>query len=289
MFDRPRRAHRATRAAAILACLGPTLLCLGGVSGATPAAASKPAPKPKPSPIPPPAATTTALPSTQQVLRRIDDLYRSKSSHSAVTMRVIKRRRSRTLTLEMWTQGQDNALIVIRKPPREAGTATLKTKTELYNYAPRADRLIRIPSGLLSSSWMGSHFSNDDLVRETSWAQDYTTKLSWDQVAGSRQLKATMVPKPGAPVVYTRVLFWMNARHYTPIRTEFYDRGKLIRTMRYDQVKRVAGRYIPHRMILQPAKRPEERTELIYETFAFDMALPRGLFSKRGLRRAAKR
>lgn len=234
-------------------------------------------------------AADAPLPTTKQVLQRLDDLYRSKSSHATMTMKVVKRRRTRSLTMEMWTRGQEQALIVIRKPAREAGTATLKNKEELYNYAPRADRLIRIPSGLLGSSWMGSHFSNDDLVRDTSWDKDYTTQLSWKDDAGSRRLLAMMKPKPGAPVVYTQVRFYMHPKHYTPIRSEFYDRGKLIRTMTYDQVKIISGRRIPHRMVLTPAKKPKERTEMIYERFELDINVPASKFSKRGLRRAAKR
>ncbi|MCO4763114.1 MAG: outer membrane lipoprotein-sorting protein [Myxococcales bacterium] len=234
-------------------------------------------------------AADAPLPTVKTVVQKLDDLYRSKTSKATMTMKVVKRRRTRALTMEMWTRGQDQALIVIRKPAREAGTATLKNKDELYNYAPRADRLIRIPSGLLGSSWMGSHFSNDDLVRETSWDRDYATKLSWQTDGGKRALLATMTPKPGAPVVYTKVLFFMDAKHFTPVRTEFYDRKKLIRTMRYEDVRVVAGRRIPHRMILQPAKKPKERTEMIYEQLQLDVPVPASTFTKRGLRRAAKR
>ncbi len=234
-------------------------------------------------------AAAPALPTVKQVVQQLDDLYRSKSSQATMTMKVVKRRGTRSLTMEMWTVGQDKALIVIRKPAREAGTATLRNKDGLYNYAPRADRLIRIPSGLLSSSWMGSHFSNDDLVRETSWDRDYSTKLSWATEGGKRVLRASMIPKPGAPVVYTEVRSIMDATRYFPIRTEYYDRGKLIRTMRFEDVKTVSGRHIPHRMILVPAKRPKERTEMIYESLKLDVSVPAATFTKRGLRRAAKR
>ncbi len=234
-------------------------------------------------------AAEPPLPTNKQVLAQLDDLYRSKSSHATMTMNVVKRRSTRTLTMEMWTRGQDQALVVIRKPTREAGTATLKNKEELYNYAPRADRLIRIPSGLLGSSWMGSHFSNDDLIRDTSWDKDYTTQLTWKMAGATRVLLAQMKPKPGAPVVYTLVLFTMHATHFTPIRSEFYDRGKLVRTMTYDDVKLISGRRIPHRMVLVPANKPKERTEMIYERFELDVVVPESTFSKRGLRRAAKR
>ena len=104
------------------------------------------------------------LPTVRDVVDYIDDLWRSESSHAQMTMTVVRKRGTRTLTVESWSMGDDAALMVIRNPAREAGTATLRTDDGLWNYAPRADRLIRIPSGLLSESWMGSHFTNDDVV-----------------------------------------------------------------------------------------------------------------------------
>ena len=139
------------------------------------------------------------LPSIDDVVDHLDDLYRSNSSHAVMTMTVVRERGTRELTLESWSQGEDDALVVIRAPAREAGTATLMTDEGLWNYAPRADRLIRIPTGLLSESWMGSHFTNDDLMRETSYDDDYESALSWAERDGERHLLVTMTPRPGAP------------------------------------------------------------------------------------------
>ena len=168
-----------------------------------------------------------------------------------------------------------------------SGTATLLTEEGLWNYAPRADRLIRIPTGLLSESWMGSHFTNDDLMRETSYDDDYETGLSWAERDGERHLLVTMTPKPDAPVVYTRVLFWLTP-DWTPVAQEFYDQGELIRTMRFDQVRTVDGREIPMRMTLIPADDPGERTIVRYDELDFGVELDDDLFSRRGLRRVAR-
>jgi hypothetical protein len=159
-----------------------------------------------------PAAGQT-LPSIDDVVKHLDELYRYDSSHAVMTMTVVRERGTRELTLESWSRGEDDALIVIRAPSREAGTATLRTREGLWNYAPRADRLIRIPAGLLSEAWMGSHFTNDDLIRDTSYDEDYTSEVSWTTRDGVRYLQVTMTPKPGAPVVYTRVVFLLTADH----------------------------------------------------------------------------
>ena len=139
------------------------------------------------------------LPDVNAVLDYLDDLYRSSSSHALMTMTVVRERGTRELQLESWSIGEDQSLIVIRRPAREAGTATLLSEEGLWNYAPRADRLIRIPTGLLSDSWMGSHFTNDDLVRETSYHDDYEATLVWDEEEGRRLLHAILTPRPDAP------------------------------------------------------------------------------------------
>lgn len=235
-----------------------------------------------------PAAAQEPLPTLDEVIDHLDDLYRSTSSHAVMTMTVVRERGDRTLTLESWSRGEDDALIVIREPAREAGTATLMTEEGLWNYAPRADRLIRIPTGLLSESWMGSHFTNDDLMRETSYDDDYDSELSWVTRAGERFLQVTMTPKPDAPVVYTRIIFLLTPDRWIPVAEEFYDEGELIRTMRFSDVRTVSGRPIPMRMVLQPVDDPDERTEVQYDELEFDVAVDGDLFTRRGLRRVAR-
>lgn len=232
--------------------------------------------------------TTQELPSVDELMDYLDDLYRSSSSHAVMTMTVERERGTRTLTLESWSLGDDEALIVIREPAREAGTATLRTEEGLWNYAPRADRLIRIPTGLLSDSWMGSHFTNDDLVRETSYREDYETTLSTTERDGEPYILATLVPKPDAPVVYTRIEYLVEPESWIPIRADYYDEGELVRTMRFDRIQPVNGKRIPMRMTLQPADDPDERTEVLYEELDFDVDLEEDLFTRRGLRRVAR-
>ncbi len=218
----------------------------------------------------------------------IDDLYRSRSSHSVMRMTVERERGTRTLEMEAWTRGEDQALIVIRSPAREAGTATLRTEDGLWNYAPRADRLIRIPTGLLSDSWMGSHFTNDDLMRETSYLDDYDASLSWEVEDGNRILKATLTPKPDAPVVYSRLVFYITPGDWVPTRADYYDGKEIVRSMIFEDVRTVAGKKIPLRMILKPSDSPEERTAVEYLELELNMPVDEDLFTRQGLRRVAR-
>ncbi len=237
--------------------------------------------------IDPGAAESQPLPEVDEVLDYLDELYRSDSSHAIMEMSVVRERGIRELRLESWSRGEDEALIVIREPAREAGTATLRTEEGLWNYAPRADRLIRIPSGLLSESWMGSHFTNDDLIRETTYDEDYEASLSWTEREGVPLLQVSMTPLPGAPVVYTELRFLLTADDWIPERWEYFDEGELIRTMTFSEIETVSGRPLPLRLTIQPIDEPEERTEILYRELELDVAVDPDLFTRRGLRRAS--
>lgn len=226
-----------------------------------------------------------ALPELDDVLDHLDDLYRSESSRAVMRMVVERERGTRELVLESWSRGEEDALIVIREPAREAGTATLRTEEGLWNYAPRADRLIRIPTGLLSDSWMGSHFTNDDLMRETSYDIDYDASISWAEREGGRYLQVTMTPKPGAPVVYTRLLFLLTPGEWIPERWEYYDEGELVRVMTFEDVRTVSGRPLPMRLVIRPTDEPHERTVVEYLELELDVPVDASLFTRRGLRR----
>lgn len=235
-----------------------------------------------------PPARAQALPDADEVLDYLDELYRANSSHAVMEMTVVRERGTRELTAESWSQGEEDALVVIRAPAREAGTATLRTEDGLWNYAPRADRLIRIPTGLLSESWMGSHFTNDDLLRETTYDEDYAASLSWTELDGTRFLQVTLTPRPEAPVVYTELRFYLTVEDWIPERWEYYDEGELVRVMTFDDVQTVDGRPLPLHLVLQPTDEPDEHTEVTYTELQLDVPVDADLFTQRGLRRVAR-
>ena len=238
--------------------------------------------------FPSPSSAQIPIPDVDQVMDYIDDLYRAQSSYSVMRMTVVKERGTRELEMESWSKGDDEALIVIRAPAREAGAATLRTDEGLWNYAPRADRLIRIPTGLLSESWMGSHFTNDDLMRETSYLDDYDAVIGTEEREGVTYLKATLTPKPDAPVVYSELVYLITPGDWIPVRAEYYDEGDLVRAMGFDRIQTIAGKKIPMRMTILPADEPDERTVIEYLELELDIPVDDQLFTRQGLRRVAR-
>ena len=233
-------------------------------------------------------AQDSTLPSVKELTSHIDSLYQADASHGRMTMAITTKHFSRTLELEMWSLGKEMNLAVIRKPAREAGTATLKTDEGLWNYAPRADRLMRIPPGLLSEGWMGSHFTNDDLMKQNRYETDYDTTVAWADHAGARVIRLTMIPKRSAAVVYTRIDFDLTAEGWLPLRAVFYDGGDAVRTDAFKAVKAFGERRVPSVIQVTPHDKPGESTTVTYTSLTFGASVSKSLFTPRGLRRAAQ-
>ena len=233
-------------------------------------------------------AQAPQLPSVKEVTTHLDALYQANSSHATMTMEITTKHFSRTLELESWSLGKDMMLAVIRKPAREAGTATLKTADGLWNFAPRADRLMRVPPGLLSEEWMGSHFTNDDLVKANRYETEYDTTCAWVDEGGERMLRLTMIPKAHAAVVYTKVEFFLTAEGWLPRRSVYWDEAEVVRNDHFKDVKRFGGRLVPAVMEVIPTDKPGEKTRVTYTSLNFDAKVKKSLFTPRGLRKKAQ-
>lgn len=234
------------------------------------------------------AAESPALPPVKRVVDHVNDLYRADSSAARLTMKVVTARYRRELALQSWTRGKKDALVVVNGPAREAGTATLRTDDGLWSYAPRADRLVRIPSSLLSDDWMGSHFSNDDLMRETDFTEDYDTSLAWTEEGGRRLLAATLRPRPQAPVVWSQVVYVLEPEDFLPLRADYYDGGQIARTLRFSDPRKVNGRRVPFVLEMVPLHKPGESTKIEYQELALGARVDPEHFTQRGLRRGAR-
>ena len=227
-----------------------------------------------------------------------EDLYRSDSSISVAELTVVRPRNTRTLRMKSWTRGEEKALVVIQSPPREEGTATLKVEKNLWNYFPRIRRTIRIPPSMMQAAWMGSDFTNDDLVRESSYSEDYTYEL----VGQSKDPEGWLIrftAKPDVVGLWNSLELIVSQDGTIPLKARYYDRkDRLARVMLWDEVKVFDDRRIPAHMTLVPVDKnkdwdeeyedktlPEERTEYPYRTemmyydIDFDVNVPESTFS----------
>ena len=71
-----------------------------------------------------------------------------------------------------------------------------------------------------------------------------------------------------------------------PEKTEFFDeRGTLIRTLEYKDVRELGGKRVPMTMRLVPADKPGEYTEIVQQKLAFDVDLPDSTFTLQALKK----
>ena len=221
------------------------------------------------------------------IVDRVDRLLRGESSEGELTMAVVTRRWTRTLTMTVWSQGTEHALIKVTAPPKEAGTATLKAGNEIWNYLPKIDRTIRVPTSMMMASWMGSHFTNDDLVKESRLIRDYDIVTEFaDPREGAEIWRFGLIPRPAAPVVWGRITLEVRQKDLMPTWAKYYgEDGALKRTVTFSEYRIMGGRLVPTTMTVTPADKPGESTVITYKRLAFDVTLPADTFSLAALKR----
>jgi len=258
-----------------------------GLSGRA-IAGEAPPPEKKPKPKKP-VLIKDGKPDVDAILDHFNNLYRSKSSESRATLTIVKRRRTRMLKLHMWTEGEEKALIVVEGPAKYRGQASLKVDENLWSYDPRIDQTIRIPPSMMLGSWMGSDFTNDDIVRETSYVEDYDTEL----VGPSKKPDPegwliNMKAKEGVVGLWERMEFVVSKDGTLPLVSRYYDRkGRLSRVMEFSDVRDFGGRIVPAKMALKPldSKKKGQSTTFVYSKIEFDTKVPPGTFEESALRR----
>lgn len=228
-----------------------------------------------------------AQPDPVEIMERVDRLLRGDSSRGVATMEVVTENWEREITMEMWSLGTEFSLVRVQAPAREAGTATLMAEDNIWNYLPKVDRTIKIPSSMMGGAWMGSHFTNDDLVRESQLIEDYDIEIAF---AGDRDgddvWEFRLTPKPEAAVIWGHLEFRVQQVDYMPLWSRFYNEdGELVRTMEYSEFTEFAGRLVPAVMDMQPHDKPGERTTIRYEELEFDLDIDESFFSLQRLQR----
>ena len=218
-------------------------------------------------------------------LNNVDDLYRSNASHGILTLSVTTVNWQRTLTLEQWSKGEDKSLIKILKPKKEKGLATLRVDKNVWNYMPKVKRVVKIPSSMMSSSWMGSHFTNDDLVKQSRMTENYTFSITFEGTReGKDVIEITCIPNKDAAVVWGKVEVIVFRDDYIPIRMIYYDEDLLLsRTLEFTDIRTMNGKIIPTLMSMIPTDEPDESTIVRWEEIQFDVSIDDEFFSLRKL------
>lgn len=223
----------------------------------------------------------------KEVVQKMDDNAFGGRIKSNMKMTIVRPKWSRTMEFKSWADGADYSLILVTAPAREKGITYLKREREMWNFQPSIDRTIKMPPSMMTQSWMGSDFKNDDLVRQSSVVKDYQHKMLGKETLDGRECyKIEMIPNEDAPVVWGKVILWIDTKNYLNLKTEHYDEDDdLVDTSYGQNVKELGGRLLPTKMVLVPADEEGHKTIMEYTSLEFEAKFEDRFFSTQNMKR----
>jgi outer membrane lipoprotein-sorting protein len=222
-----------------------------------------------------------------EIIKKAEDKMRSGTIYAEITITTIRPKWSRVMEMKSWAKGTDFSVILITSPAKEKGTVFLKRYKEAWNWLPSIERTIKLPPSMMSQSWMGTDFTNDDLVQESSNEKDYTHKIAKDTVInGHKCWKLKLTPKEDAAVVWGKVYIYIDKVNYIQLKTEMYDEdGYLVNTLMAYEIKKMGGKIIATKMKMIPADKKGHRTLMEYKDLKFEEAISDNFFTVQNMKR----
>jgi len=223
----------------------------------------------------------------KEIIQKADDKNRGLSSQGEMTMTIIRPDWSRSVSMKSWSKGKECSMVLITDPAKDKGQVFLKLKNDMWNWMPAIDKLIKIPPSMMLQSWMGSDFTNDDLVRESSIVIDYTHKLLGEEtIRGQDCYKIELTPLPDAPVVWGKVIMWITAAGYDQWKAEYYDEDNhLINVSNSYDIKKMSDREVPTKIEIIPQNKTGQKTVLQINRIQFNIKMDDSFFSQQNMRK----
>mgnify|MGYP001792972397 CR=1 FL=1 len=223
----------------------------------------------------------------KEIVRMADEKRRGATAKASMTISIIRPAWSREMTVKSWSKDTDYSIILITAPARDKGTVFLKRDKEIWNWIPSIERNIKLPPSMMMQSWMGSDFTNDDLIKESSIVDDYTHRILGDSVIMDREVyKIELSPKPETAVVWGKIYNWISKNDYLELRTELYDEdGYLVNEVLFSDIKSLGGRMLPAKMEYIPVDKEGHKTVIEYHDVTYDIPITVAFFSMQNMKR----
>lgn len=222
-----------------------------------------------------------------EIIKRSDEHVRGTSSKAEMSIEIQRPKWSRTMEIKAWSLGSNYSFILIQAPSRDKGTVFLKRDKEIWNWQPRIEKIIKLPPSMMMQSWMGSDFTNDDLVKESSILMDYTHELVGDTILQNRDcFIIELTPKVEAAVVWGLIKSFIDKQDYLQLGSEFYDEdGYLINKMEALNIQYFGDKLLPATMIMTPMEVEGQKTILHYKSIEYNIDIEESFFTKQNMKR----
>ncbi len=233
--------------------------------------------------ISPGAADTT--PDAKTIVRAAVDHWRGLSSYSEMSMLIHRPDWERSMTIQAWTKGDDRSLVRVIEPKKDRGNGTLTDDNDMWTFSPKVNRVIKIPSSMMSQSWMGSDFSNKDVARADDIIDQYDhTLLGSEEVDGITVYEIRSIPHEQAAVVWGREELRIRSDHVI-LEHRFFDQdGELVKALKTLEIEEMGGRTIASRQRMVKADEPEEWTEIEVISVEYEIDIRDSVFTLSNLR-----
>ena len=217
----------------------------------------------------------------KEIIKKSEDRLRGKTSVAELSIEIVRPTWSRTMKVKGWTKGETFSMILITAPVKDKGTVFLKRNKEVWNWVPSIERIIKLPPSMMTQSWMGTDFTNDDLVKESSVINDYTQQIVGETTIDGRKCwKIEMIPLPQTAVVWGKVWVWVDQKDFLQLRIEFMDEeNELVNIMSCSDIRELGGRLLSTKMVMSPVDKPGNKTVLQYQSILFNQPIEDEFFT----------
>ena len=223
--------------------------------------------------------------SVEVLLDKVDRLYRSDSSHATMEMKIVTENWERTTVMEVWSRGMNDTLIKILSPRKDKGIKTLKLGNQMWNYFPKINKVLKVPPSMMMNLWMGSDFTNDDLVKENTLAEDYHAKLEEHPSDPNQFYFIVLRPKNETVTVWGKISISIRRQDFMPVEQIYYNEdGEKKRVMEFSGIQQMGGKMIPAVMEMRTLNK-NSRTLIRYKSIDFKPVFSKNIFSFSQLRR----
>ena len=218
------------------------------------------------------------------IIRKAMEHYRGQSSYSQMTMIIHRPDWQREVTMRVWTEGDKQTLVRVTQPPKDAGNGTLTVDGNMWTFTPKINRVIKVPSSMMSQNWMGSDFSNKDISKDSAIVEQYDhTLVKLSEHDGHQVYVIQSIPLEEAAVVWGREVLRVRD-DWVMLERQFWDQEDvLVKTLKSLEIRALSGRNVATVLRMVKEDTPDEWTE-VHTTVEFDMELPANLFTMSNLR-----
>jgi len=234
------------------------------------------------------AFTIDAQLTAKEIIQKSDDIMKGvKTTQSEMVITTVRPKWTKEMEVRTWSKGKDMSMIFIESPAKDKGTTFLMKDKEVWNWIPSIDRTVKMPPSMMMQNWMGTDFTNDDLVQESSIVVDYNHKIIGDStIDGNECYKIELIPHENAAVAWGKIISFIDKKNFFQLRAEFYDEDdELVNIMNSYNVKEMGGRLLPSKLEMIPVDKKGQKTIMKYKSIKFDVPIEESFFTVQNMKR----